>query len=51
MVFDLNLQLNDHFRKCFCSQHCATNAYLFLNVVCGLAQRLTTNVKMKSEKY
>ena len=38
------------FQKAFCSQHCATNAYLFLNVVCGVVQRFTSNVKVKSEK-
>ena len=49
-VFDLNLRTNDLFRKLFPSRQCATNAYLFSNVVCALAQTFTLNVKTKSEK-
>ena len=44
-----NLRKNDLFIKWFCSRPCATNANWFSNVVCGLAERFTSNVKMKSE--
>ena len=50
-VFDVNLWTNDLFRKFFYSRPCIINAYLFSNVVCGLAERFTSNVKTKSEKY
>ena len=45
----MNLRTNDPLQKAFSSQRCATKAYLFSNVVCGLAQRFTSNVKKKSE--
>ena len=51
IVFDLNLQTDDLFRKLFPSLQCATNAHLFSNVVCRLTQTFTLNVETKSEKY
>ena len=50
IVFDLNLRTNDLFGKLFPSLQCPTNAYLFSNVFCGLAQTLTLNVGTKLEK-
>ena len=48
-TFALNLRTNDIFGKFFRSKQCANNAYLVSNMVFGLPQMFTADVKSMAE--